>query len=312
MPRPEGGFRLRGKKILLTYSKSGPLDKKLLHEFINKKLKQEVSIKICHEHHQDGDIHTHVVIFCQRSVDVQSERFFDYMGKHPNIKPPSNDQHWKNQINYVDKEDEHVYTWGEIEIPINKDELFAEACEYVKNCKSLKQMYTMSPHLKTISSKVTFFENYWRTQHKKKSTHGSFQMTSFNKAPISDWTTSWLVWGKAGSGKTQWALAHFKNPLLVSHMDDLKEFDEDEHDGIVFDDMSFKHLPGQAIIHLLDIDMDRSIHCRFVNATIPAKTKKIFCHNNADIFVPEKDTSEEQMNGISRRYQSVHIDDLLY
>lgn len=310
MPRPAGGFRFAGKKMLLTYPQSGPLDKPALHAFLNTKLKQELSVKICHEHHADGNIHTHCAVLAQIKMDIQSANYLDFEGHHPNIKPPMNIEHWRNQVKYINKEDPDVY--GEIDVPLTKEEAFSEACDFVKQCKTRKQMYAPGPHLMIISSKVNFFENFWKTQKKKKTSHSSFAMTSFNKAPITDWSTSWLVWGKAGSGKTQWALAHFKNPLLVSHMDDLQEFDEEEHDGVVFDDMSFKHMPGQAIIHLLDIDFERSIHCRYVNASLPANVKKIFCHNNADIFIPDKETSEEQMNGISRRYQSVQIEDLLY
>jgi hypothetical protein len=43
--------------MLLTYPQSGPLDKPALHAFLNTKLKQELSVKICHEHHVDGNIH---------------------------------------------------------------------------------------------------------------------------------------------------------------------------------------------------------------------------------------------------------------
>lgn len=310
MPRPAGGFRFQGKKMLLTYSQSGPLDKAGLHAFLNTKLKQELSVKICHEHHADGNIHTHCAVLAQIKMDIQSENFLDFEGKHPNIRPPMNIEHWRNQVKYINKEDPDVY--GEIDVPLTKEEAFNEACEHVKQCKTRKQMYAPGPHLMIISSKVNFFENFWKTQHKKKQTLSRFPLNSFNKAPITDWSTSWLIWGKAESGKTQWALAHFKNPLLVSHMDKLLDFDEEEHDGIVFDDMNFNHLHGEAIIHLLDMTEDRDLHCRYHIANIPAGTKKIFCHNNSDIFRPKNEISEEQMNGISRRYQSVQIENLLY
>ena len=62
-------------------------------------------------------------------------------------------------------------------------------------------------------------------------------------------------------------------------MDDLKAFCCKKHDGIVFDDMSFTHIPVDAQKHLLDWTQDRSIHCRFVNAIIPARTRKIFLCN---------------------------------
>lgn len=91
--------------------------------------------------------------------------------------------------------------------------------------------------------------------------------------------TSLILQGPPGTGKTQYALAHFNTPLLVSHMDDLREFVGTTHDGIVFDDMDFKHLPRTTQIHLTDCALDRTLHCRYQNACIPRGTKKIFTTN---------------------------------
>ena len=44
-------------------------------------------------------------------------------------------------------------------------------------------------------------------------------------------TKAWLIWGRTGTGKTNFALAHFKKPLLVRQLDDLKGLED--HDGIV-------------------------------------------------------------------------------
>lgn len=101
------------------------------------------------------------------------------------------------------------------------------------------------------------------------------------RLPYCDWVEdpiSHVILGDAGCGKTQFALAHFENALMVSHMDDLLNFNED-NDGIVFDDMDFKHMPRTAQIHILDWDNTRSIHCRYRTATIPKHTKKIFTCN---------------------------------
>jgi len=298
-------FRFQGKKMLLTYSKAGALDKKALHMFLNGKLREEVAVKICHEHHKDGEVHTHACVQTKKRMDIKNARFLDFEGHHPNITPPMSAEHWKNQVKYMDKEDENAY--GEIIVPKDKDEEFAEVCQYVKECKTLKQVFSMGPYLRTISTKVSFWEKFWTQNHKKKITNALFPMDKFRMPPITDWTTSWLVFGNAGTGKTQWALAHFKNPLLVSHTDDLKEFDADDHDGIVFDDMSFKHMPSDGIIHLLDREVERSIHARFTNATVPAGVPKIFCHNNADIFEPTAGVSDEVLAGIRRRYKTVHV-----
>lgn len=83
--------------------------------------------------------------------------------------------------------------------------------------------------------------------------------------------------GPSGIGKTQYAKAHFKNPLLVRHIDDLKNFTD--HDGIVFDDMDFTHWPPTSQIHLTDVEENSSINVKYGTALIPRGTKRIFTCN---------------------------------
>lgn len=112
----------------------------------------------------------------------------------------------------------------------------------------------------------------------------SFQWT-FDK----DFSKSIIFWGESGIGKTCFARALLPTALLVSHMDDLLQFNPDKHEGLIFDDMDFKHTPRSAQIHLTDIDEPRSIHCRYQCALIPANTKKIFTTNedNGSIFMDD-------------------------
>lgn len=93
-------------------------------------------------------------------------------------------------------------------------------------------------------------------------------------------TNSVILYGPSGTGKTSYARALLPHALFVSHMDDLLLYDEGEHDGIIFDDISMVHLHREAQIHLLDFDQPRSIHIRYTTAYIPAGTKKIFTTNN--------------------------------
>lgn len=127
--------------------------------------------------------------------------------------------------------------------------------------------------------------------------------------PRCDLTKPLLIWGLSGAGKTPFALAHFKNPLMVSDIDDLHGLTPD-HDGIVFDDMSFKHFPKTARIHLLDIKYTRSIRCRHTNATIPAGMPRIFTNNNEDIFLDGTEDTEEY-RAITRRYSTLHVEKFL-
>lgn len=121
-----------------------------------------------------------------------------------------------------------------------------------------------------------------------------------------DISKSLLLYGPSGMGKTHFALAHFKNPLLVRHMDRLREFDSEVNDGIVFDDLSFSHYPPEAVIHLLDMELDSEIHIRYTTANIPQQTPKIFTHNTTNPFY-KSEVPEPQQQAIERRLKRVHI-----
>lgn len=100
-----------------------------------------------------------------------------------------------------------------------------------------------------------------------------------------DWSTSFVIRGDSGIGKTQWALTLIDRPLLVTHMDQLRLYDPRRFGGIVFDDMSFSHLPREAQIHLVDTAQPRAIHVRYGLAHLPSGTKKIFTTNSLNIFL---------------------------
>lgn len=125
-----------------------------------------------------------------------------------------------------------------------------------------------------------------------------FSLTDFTCSPLV-LTKSTLLYGPSNTGKTSFACSHFHNPLVVSHIDKLKRFSPD-NDGIIFDDMSFKHWPTEAVIHLLDFDHERDLNVRYGTVTIPAKTIKIFTHNDPNPFYNET-ISEEQKEAIERR-----------
>lgn len=89
-----------------------------------------------------------------------------------------------------------------------------------------------------------------------------------------------ILWGDSGVGKSCFARALLPKALFVTHMDDLLQYDQGTHDGIIFDDIGISHFHREAQIHILDTDQPRSIHCRYQVANIPAGTKKIFTTNN--------------------------------
>lgn len=88
-----------------------------------------------------------------------------------------------------------------------------------------------------------------------------------------------VIVGPPGCGKTQYALAHFENPLFVRHKQNLGNFVPGVHDGIVFDDMSFKHWPEDAQKHVTDWDEPSDIEIKYSVARIPCNTRKVMTCN---------------------------------
>lgn len=107
------------------------------------------------------------------------------------------------------------------------------------------------------------------------------KFTNFNipKFPLAKGSFT-IFWGESGIGKTQFALSHFNNPLLVAHIESLRDFDPYEHDGIVMDDMEFEHLPRVSKIHICDSTYQRAIHMRHYNWDKPAGITIIVTTNN--------------------------------
>lgn len=119
-----------------------------------------------------------------------------------------------------------------------------------------------------------------------------------------------VISGGAGCGKTTWAVAHFRNCLLVSHKDDLKRLSP-SNDGIVFDDFRITHWPIQSVIHLCDMAFNRSIDVKHSTVSIPRGLKRIFTTNQSRTeWMPPG--TEEEIKAVNRRIQWIHVTNKLY
>lgn len=96
--------------------------------------------------------------------------------------------------------------------------------------------------------------------------------------------------GEAGIGKTTWASKIAIYPMrYITHLDQLKTV-EKEVKTLIFDDMSFAHIPREAQIQLLDRQCERAIHIRYGVASIRVGVKCIFLSNKVE-FINLEDTA---------------------
>ena len=131
-----------------------------------------------------------------------------------------------------------------------------------------------------------------------------FTLDDFNQ-PALDLSLPVVLTGESGSGKSEYAAAHFAHPLICRRRDDLKRATFNT-DGIIFDDMDFRDWTIEETIHLLSVEKNRSVGARYSDATIAAWTPLIFTTNkrHGKIFPRAKG---EQRRAIRRRHRVVTV-----
>lgn len=281
---PRGTFRVNRKKIGLTYSCPTDADEnpiadptledikirgmaacEKIKSFFMKKDEGVFQYIIAWEKHESGKLHFHAWLNYDVALDISNERWFDIDGVHPNILKPG-----KGWVSYCTKQGlEHYITNVE-------QSVFGRALMKRTAAEALDFLWENDP--KSMALQAHNIEMNVRKRMKTSTTLTRYE-GPFGE-PYLENIKSVMLKGPAGVGKTQFAKSqhHFKNPLFVSHLDGLKRL-SDEHDGIIFDDMDFKHLPRTTQIHLVDWDDERDIHVRYGTVTIPAHTPKIFTCN---------------------------------
>lgn len=274
-------FRYASKNLFLTYSR--PLS--TATEFSLDALKgfllsfNPSYLVCCKEKHADGTDHFHALLSWKSTKNFKNPRKFDFMEWHPKWEKPRN---LEASANYVRKDGDFLEE-GTLQVSQNYTEVAKEyetKGEWMSWC---------------VRQKISqgYAEYFWKEAHPPADstiwdapTEGrtNIALTTFT---FTEWDThSCILVGPTGCGKTVWAKRNAPKPaLMVSHIDQLRDFNPAVHKSIIFDDMVFKHFPVQSQIHLVDQYEDRAIHCRYNTALIPKKTPKIFTCNERPIDV---------------------------
>lgn len=266
-------FKFDSQTAFLTYPQCG-LEHVAIVDHL-RTLKDIAWARVCSEQHEDGSPHRHVVVKFVSRLQSRNARVFDVSGFHPNVQPVRS---IAKAIAYVSKDGEFT-DYGSV--PAGRDEepdwvALAQSmgyADYLKECRKHRLPFQYAKEFWNIGSKQSCEIDH--------SYEGNleWETPSLHYVAASGGTN--VIIGPSGMGKTSWAKRVCKKPALwVRHLDVLNSFRDGYHQCIIFDDMSFAHMPAQAQIHLVDQQDETHVHCRYKHAVIPKNTQRIFTCNN--------------------------------
>lgn len=322
-----------------------------------------VSLSLCCERHKDADqVHYHVFWHGKKKwafskatwkplrewLKAKNEKFKRYEKALPITHEEWMVEKWRYCNNLVNKEFKEskgdakgqlwVYNEGEaydVAKGANGSKLtpdaeilksFSEGVSLVHQYESAEwtRRAYIAKHRDTLSKMIRSHKRFMKDLKKRVPRFTKEDFHCLKVAEEHDFSEKCLViYGDPGVGKTQYAKTFFANPLLVRHFDKLKQFDDLEHDGIIFDDMSWGEKTHEEAVHIFDVDEETDINVKNGMITLPAQTPRIFITNRVMryyeetfekkrhvphlSFLPDVVTDAE-VGAVDRRYTLVVID----
>jgi len=306
-------FRLNSQTLFLTYPKCKLQPEEAL-ERLEKIVKLEVYL-IAQEQHMDGTMHLHAYLRLDHKMNIKDERKFDLKkdgeNYHPNIQSARSP---KAVIKYVCKDGKYVTNMSQATIDeairnnVKVGDLYKEAMEKAK--ESFEEGMKVLEHSKTYRDLAVHGEAIERNMRarKKQKTEPKYTLEQFKVNFEWERTRTLVLWGPTNTGKTSLAKALLPNALFVRHIDALKEYKSGHYTGIVFDDMSFKHWPREAQIHLLDTENVSQINVKHSIAIIPEGTPRIITTNMMPAEILSLNVMDASSCALSRRVQCEWIE----
>nr|WAE42549.1 MAG: replication associated protein [Cressdnaviricota sp.] len=286
--------RFQGKRVFLTYPMC-PLDINVMYAELEK-IENIQFACIAREMHESGDFHIHAVVEFKDRVRGPCSTVFNILDYHPNIQIPRN---WNACLAYVRKDNDFI-NFGDATAPSKskKDSLFDVANtmahnDYFDYCRNENIQFAYAQL--AWSNRNSMF-----TLNSSGSRKGTirFDLGCLSLEQEEDDIRCIVITGSTGIGKTTHVREQCRKPaLFVTHMDGLRKL-RPEHQSIVFDDMSFLHVPREAQIQLVDRSVARQIHVRYGIVEIPEGIQKIFTANQ-EPFIDD--------DAINRRLNKFHF-----
>lgn len=318
-------FRLYSKKLFLTYSRipNNFCKENIKNQIKNKFLNFSFSYLIAFEKHK-AEIeedktknlnHIHMFLEFETRKNIISPTFLDLTIEnktyHGNYQSAKNRWHI---IKYLIKEGNYITNMF---LPIIKKKLYKPEkyiytiCKEQGKKKAMEELVLNFPEIaiKQASRFKTNLEIIQKVIFEKKEDLKFLGIENF-KIPnsILEWqknkqNLTLILEGSSGIGKTELAKSLLKEkfPLFIRDINQIKNFKEDEHKSILFDDPDFSKFTREQKIHLLDNENPSDIRILFDSIRIPSGITKIITANNLKNII---DLNIEELN---RRVYHVNL-----
>lgn len=272
-------FRLNAKKIFFTYSQCN-LELQLILDHYLEIGPIDYAV-ISSELHQDGNQHRHGYIEFVNKIDIKDVRRLYIENYKPNIQGTRNPKACELYV----KKYGNVLEYGTSHNNSIIEKLYDEARslseeDFYDKCRQQRIPFQYAHHAWTKSR----LQECLNTITETSTILGTITCERLQSLSLESLggRSVWIK-GPSGVGKTTWAKIQSRKPcLFVRHLDTLRQL-LPTHRSIIFDDLSFLHIPREGQIQLVDSDDTQQIHVRYAVAIIPAGIQKIFL-SNVEIF----------------------------
>jgi len=311
-------FRLSAKALLLTYPRC-PISKELAVQLIHDKFPPEnvIFIIVGHELHgeaAEGQVrdHLHALVLLRSRCNIRNPNYLDlhYNGAdyHGNYQSTRN---IRSALQYVTK-DGDIASHGELpEQYRDRKVTRAEHLDQIMQLTS-EQEFLSYVFLNGLSAAIQTLRPLWQSTKKPRLMLGRFPRESFVAQPeleqafttLGEHDQALLILGPTGIGKTQYVLSLCADihSQRLTEVDDLRTVSS-EVSLLIFDDVELEKLGRGPLLHLLDVRTERSIKCRYSNATLLPNQNLILIGNSAENVLGR--FSDDA--AVQRRIRTLHL-----
>lgn len=308
-----GNWRLSAKSLLLTYPRCD-MHKDLALEHLLDKFPVEnvIFIVVGHELHADGEDHLHALVLLRNRCNIRNPAYLDLVNVegqrfHGNYQATRD---VRAAYEYVTK-DGDCCMHGEVPERLARKKTRAEHLEVIQQLDS-EQQFLSYVFLNGLSTSANVLNPLWQGLKKSRTTLARYDLASFNVPDeltqelrvLEECKSALCIIGPTGIGKTQALLALLQDQQVrrLTELDDLRSLDS-EASHLIFDDVELERLGRGPLLHLLDVQTERSIKCRYANANLKPNLRIILIGNSLELVLGK--FSDDA--AVLRRIRTLHL-----